>query len=99
LEKCLNADRIVQRIAGRLHPSQARLRVPPPPPLRVFTVLRCACRAAGRILWTLFTQWQPPGGNMRQDDIDADDTFSDLLNGVALVTLFLITLVGGWYFS
>lgn len=38
-------------------------------------------------------------GNMRQDDIDADDTFSDLLNGVALVTLFLITLVGGWYFS
>ncbi|WP_400257810.1 hypothetical protein [Serratia nevei] len=40
-----------------------------------------------------------PGGNMRQDDIDADDTFSDLLNGVALVTLFLITLVGGWYFS
>lgn len=36
---------------------------------------------------------------MRQDDIDADDTFSDLLNGVATVTLFLITLVGGWYFS
>lgn len=36
---------------------------------------------------------------MRQDDIDADDTFSDLLNGVALVTLFLITFAGGWYLS
>ncbi|MBH1919855.1 MULTISPECIES: hypothetical protein [Serratia] len=42
-----------------------------------------------------------PNGDpaMRQDDIDADDTFSDLLNGVALATLFLIALVGGWYFS
>ncbi|QJU37822.1 hypothetical protein [Serratia marcescens] len=40
-----------------------------------------------------------PGGNMRQDDFDADDTFSDLLNSVALVTLFLILLAGGWYFS
>lgn len=36
---------------------------------------------------------------MQQNDIDADDTFSDLLNGVALVTLVLITLPGGWYFS
>ena len=36
---------------------------------------------------------------MQQNDIDADDTFSDLLNGVALVTLFLIILAGGWYFS
>ncbi len=36
---------------------------------------------------------------MQQNDIDADETFSDLLNGVALVTLVLITLAGGWYFS
>ena len=36
---------------------------------------------------------------MRQNDIDADDTFGDLLNGVALVTPFLILLAGGWYFS
>ena len=36
---------------------------------------------------------------MQQNDIDADDTFSDLVNGVALVTLVLITLAGGWYFS
>lgn len=36
---------------------------------------------------------------MQQNDIDADDTFSDLLNGVALVTLVLITRAGGWYFS
>jgi hypothetical protein len=36
---------------------------------------------------------------MQQNDIDADDTFRDLLNGVALVTLVLITLAGGWYFS
>jgi len=40
-----------------------------------------------------------PDGNMRQDDFDADDTFSDLLNSVALATLLLIAIAGGWYFS
>ena len=40
-----------------------------------------------------------PGGNMRQDDFDADYTFSDLINIVALATLLLIAIAGGWYFS
>lgn len=36
---------------------------------------------------------------MRQNDIDADDTFSDLLNSIALATLALIAIGCWWYFS
>ncbi|EKF64743.1 hypothetical protein B194_2228 [Serratia plymuthica A30] len=39
-----------------------------------------------------------PGGNMKNDDKDPDDTFSDLLKVIALVVIALF-VIGGWYFS
>ncbi|GAK26349.1 hypothetical protein SLIQ_06720 [Serratia liquefaciens FK01] len=39
-----------------------------------------------------------PGGKMKNDDKDPDDTFSDLLKVLA-VAVIVIFVIGGWYFS
>jgi hypothetical protein len=39
-----------------------------------------------------------PGGKMKHDDQDSDDTFSALLKVLA-VAVIVIFIIAGWYFS
>jgi hypothetical protein len=66
---------------------------------RPFRVNPCACVSTTGILWTQFTPWlSARRQQMKNDDKDPDDTFSDLLKVLAVVVIIIFVIVG-WYFS